>query len=217
MLYTSNCSFPSSNIKKSPDLLFVCHLGFLVGVHNLKGGLLMWHHSFVRNMKYSTHDPGFRACAVEMTNLICGTTHSYVIWRIHMWHDSFLCDMRHFYVTRLIRMWRDALNAWFRLSCVSSRNNGPQIRNYYYCSSTVATVEVESSVRGAIVDKDIYCHLPLKEQGHVLLEQQQESTVCRGATVDEDIYCLQRSNSTWGHLVWSVFKEQGHVLSEDLY
>jgi len=34
--------------------------------------------------------------------VICDTTHSYVAWRMHTWHDSLVWDTTHWYVTRVI-------------------------------------------------------------------------------------------------------------------
>jgi len=39
---------------------------------------------------------------------VCAMTHSYVPWRIHMCHDSFICPMTHSYVPWRIHMCHDA-------------------------------------------------------------------------------------------------------------
>jgi len=38
----------------------------------------------------------------------CDTTHTYMTWLIHMWHDSYTWDMTHTYGAWLIHMWHDS-------------------------------------------------------------------------------------------------------------
>ena len=48
-------------------------------------------------------------CTHDMNHyFLCYRTHSYLIWLIHVWHDSFICDMTHSCVTWLIHVWHDS-------------------------------------------------------------------------------------------------------------
>ena len=61
---------------------------------------------------------GFSVCVLFVCLCVCVCvsvylylfllTHSYVTWRIDMWHDWYICDMTHSYVIWLIHMWCDS-------------------------------------------------------------------------------------------------------------